>query len=354
MHTADPVTDHEVLFVAAEAASLAPSLHNSQPWRFELDGSKLNVFADLTRWLPATDASGRELVISCGAAICFAHLALRGMGRNVHTQLLPDPDNPDHLARLTLSGRRAPSTEEKALIRALPIRYTDRDTYDDRQVPPSLVRQLHQGVRAQGAWLREVATPGDEVSLAVLLAHADDVQRGDRAYAAELADWTRADDTALDGVLRSSVPHAPSMKRSPTYRLRDFFAEAKPAELAVCEVEFHAPSETHPTVVLIETDADDTLAWLTAGQALGWLLLRATADGVTAEPMTQILELPATRAQLRHALRLSGHPQMLLRLGYGTGRPRSHRRPVAQGDTRARERAGIDPTAAGHDQDATR
>jgi hypothetical protein len=85
-------------------------------------------------------------------------------------------------------------------------------------------------------------------------------------------------------------------------------------------------------VVLLGTDNDDAMAWLTAGRALGQVLLRATDAGLAASPLTQALDWPATRSQLRSRLSLIGHPQMLLRLGYPISErtPSSNRRPVAE------------------------
>lgn len=331
MNATDQTTEDEVLLVAAEAASLAPSVHNSQPWGLTLRGGALDVFADRSRWLPATDPTGRELMISCGAAICYAALALRGMGRDVRTALLPDLSNPDHLARLSLAGRRPASFSERALIRALPIRYTDRGRYDDRPVPAALVEELRQGVAGYGAWLRPVVTAEDEIETAVLLSRADAIERADPASVRELAAWSRHDDDSLDGIPRAAVPSTPVAQRASNYRLRDFDVDGRAAGGDSHRPHADAPpTPEHPLVVVIGTPDDDPRAWLQAGQALGWLLLRATADGVSSAPMTQVLELPATRGRLRSALQLVGHPQMLLRMGYGTGRPTTHRRPMAE------------------------
>lgn len=331
MSATDPITDDEVLLVAAEAASLAPSVHNSQPWAFTLHGDTLDVFADRSRWLPATDRTGRELMISCGAAICYAALALRGTGRAVRVTLLPDLSTSDHLARLSLIGRQPASYSERALVRALPIRHTDRGRYDERPVPAALIEELRRGVAGYGAWLRPVVTAEDEIDTAVLLSRADAIERADPASVRELAAWSRYDDNSADGIPRAAVPSTPVAERASNYRLRDFDVDGR-----VAGGDSHRPSAAappspeHPLVVVIGTPDDDPRAWLQAGQALGWLLLRATADGVSSAPMTQVLELPATRGRLRSALQLVGHPQMMLRMGYGTGQPTTHRRPMAE------------------------
>jgi hypothetical protein len=83
---------------------------------------------------------------------------------------------------------------------------------------------------------------------------------------------------------------------------------------------------------MLGTANDDRGAWLDVGRALGRLLLRATVAGLAASPLTQALDWPATRQQLRSRLSLVGHPQMLLRLGYpaATAGAVSGRRPVSE------------------------
>ena len=326
MSVVAPVTDKDVLLTAVNAATFAPSVHNTQPWRFELHGDSLDVFADTNRWLHAVDPVGRDLYISCGAAIYFARLALRGLSREITTTLLPTPSRPEHLARITMSGRHEPSEDERMLIRAIPIRYTDRGSYDNRPLPDDLIETFRKGVAAEGAWLRPIEDSNDSVEVAMLLARADDLQEAGPHYREELAHWSRYDDSAVDGIPRRAVPPTPVADRASNYRLRDFDVDGRAA--APVPETGEPPAAETPFVCLLGTAADDKRAWLEAGQALGWLLLRAAADSISASPMTQVLEVASTRAELTHRLRLLSHPQMLLRMGYGTGQPTTHRRPV--------------------------
>src|SRR3954451_8585444 len=113
------------LRTAVGAATLAPSMHNSQPWSFAIDDSGIDVYADPSRNPSVVDPTGRELHIGCCAATMFARLALRCIGFEVSTTVLPDTGNKEHLARLTVTGRREPTAQERLLVDALPIRYTD-------------------------------------------------------------------------------------------------------------------------------------------------------------------------------------------------------------------------------------
>ena len=49
-------------------AARAPSLHNTQPWRFKVSQDALELYADPKRQL-RVDPDGREMLISCGAAL---------------------------------------------------------------------------------------------------------------------------------------------------------------------------------------------------------------------------------------------------------------------------------------------
>lgn len=323
------------LRIVVEAAVHAPSVHNTQPWRFtshraeggDLDG--VDVFADPGRALGVIDPHGRELHISCGAAIEFGRIAARNLGQACSVHLVPDPADPDHVAFLEIGPLEPPTTEELALARALTTRYTERDRFDERPVPNEIVEELRRAAATSGSWIRVLDQPGDEVTTAVLLAHADDIERADPEYERELGAWYRTEPGAADGIPSSLLPSTPVEDRASSFRLRDF--EPTEHSTKVAAQGDNPPPAEHPLVVILGTDSDDRRAWLQAGQALGRLLLRAATDGVSASPMTQVLEVPATRVMLAQQLGLLGHPQMVLRMGYGPGpgHARAPRRPIS-------------------------
>jgi nitroreductase len=328
------VPDEDVRTVV-ELASLAPSVHNSQPWRFVWDtaAGALEVREDATRALPVLDAGGRERVLSCGAAVLHARLALASLSWDVRADLLPEEADPTLLARLVVVGRTRPSAADADLATAIPRRSTDRERYDERPLPTEVVSALHAAVDAEGAWARVVGQEGSDepVELQLLLGHADELLRADPAYRAELAAWRR--DDAVDGVPSSAVPAEPVARRGSSWALRDF----DPAEhevTALVDDDPEPPVAEHPTVLVLGTEGDDRAAWLTAGQALARLLLTATVHGLSAQPLTQLMEVPVLRERARHALGLVGSPQVLLRLGYpASSRPgalSTSRRPVEQ------------------------
>jgi hypothetical protein len=313
----------EQLRAVIEQATLAPSIHNSQPWRFAAADGCIDVYADRSRNLPVVDPNGRQLLISCGGAVFYARLAIRAAGYAVATELMPTPTDRDHLARLTVGSATPTTADEQALVDAIPHRHTNRSPFADRAVPTALIADLAARASAEGAWLRLIEQSSDQMATVVLLSHADEAQRMDPAYRAELDSWLRFDANSTDGVPATAVPHVePGAERRSAFTLRDFDLHGEGA------LPIHGQQVERPVVVLLGTDGDGPADWLRAGQALAHVLLRATSDGVSASPLNQVIDIPALRAQLRAQLHLMGFPQMLLRMGYGPEAEVTPRRPV--------------------------
>jgi hypothetical protein len=311
-----------------ELAALAPSVHNTQPWRFGWDGTSLHVFEDRTRSLAVLDPTGRERIISCGGAVLNARLGFAELGYGCRTTLCPDPAQPELLATLTVLERQEPTEDERRLAEAIPRRTTDRDPFDPRSVPGDVRTELRRAAQEEACWLRFLGPDGsdDSVELQILLSHADDSQRSDPAYLEELAAWRR--DRESEGVPSRALPSVPAELRAATWVGRDFDAATPHEQLAAAGEE--PPPAEHPAVLVLGTDGDSRMDWLVAGQALCRVLLQATVEGLAAQPLTQVLEVPILRARMRHALGLVGYPQMLLRIGYGHAGPTSRRRPVEE------------------------
>ena len=280
------------------AACLAPSVHNTQPWLFAWRTGALEVRADRTRQLAVLDPYGRQLLLSCGAAVHHAGVAARGLGLSVDQELFPDPDEPDLLARLRLRPGRAPSPREQALAVALLDRHTHRGAFDDGPLEESVVAALTEAVEGQGAALRTLRDEDDLIALQVLLARADAEEARDPAYWDELRRWAGPGipETALgSSVVSSLTPRV--FPGTPVPDLTD------------------PPEAEHPDVLVVVTDNDGPVDWLVAGQALSALLLCGASYGVMAQPLGQATDRDAYRLRLRSALGLVGCPQMVLRMG---------------------------------------
>jgi hypothetical protein len=318
------------------AATRAPSIHNTQPWRFVAGPDRLDVFYDRERALPVLDPTGRQQVISCGIATAFAVVALRADGAAAATDLLPDPGDQDHLARIAVTGPYEPTDSDRALAAAIEQRHTVRAAFEPRAVPSEVLDRLQREAGGYGLWMKVVDREEEETATVFLLSQAEEMEQGDPAYLKELEGWMRTDPGAVDGVPVEAVPEGDPRDRPSNWLVRDFVVGTREPQglfRSGGDPDAPPPEVERPTVLLLGTESDDRAAWLQAGQALGQVLLVATAAGLVASPLTQALDWPAARTRLRQRLSLVGYPQMLLRTGYppaGLTPPVTGRRPVAE------------------------
>jgi nitroreductase len=294
--------------VAASAA--APSIHNTQPWLWRLDAGVLTLLADSSRQLGVADPQGRQLLLSCGAALCNARLALRARGQVPQVTLLPDGDDIRRapLATVAVVGSRPADATEQALARAIPRRHTDRRPFDERPLPADALHRLRTAAEAEGAWLTAPTDPDLRVQVSVLLSRADWIEAHNAAYREELASWSRTE-PAPDGIPRGVVVHEDTPRRS-EFPLRDLDVVGE----AGTHLAEHAVER--PGILLIGTSADTTADRLRAGEAMQRVLLTATALGLSTSPLSQAIDVEGTREQFRAATGGLGHVQMLLRVGY--------------------------------------
>jgi hypothetical protein len=197
------------LVTAVEHALLAPSVHNTQPWRWRIIGDTIQLHADWNRHLIATDPGRRDLHISCGAALHHLLVALAAQGLEAQVDRLPDPEDPGHLATVTVR-RGAGHPADATLFPAIDRRRTDRRRMSHRPVPAELLRVLTEKSRDAGATLLPVvAGTAMRDRLATALAEAARRQQFAAGYSTELELWTRRYAAARDGVPAASIASPP-------------------------------------------------------------------------------------------------------------------------------------------------
>jgi hypothetical protein len=321
-----PLTAAEITRYVVTAAVWAPSVHNTQPWRFSSSGRQLSLYADADRQLRVADPDGREMMISCGAAVFTARLALRSLGYLPETQVLPDPGQPLLVARVSW-GRRAARTEfEQRLFGQVRRRRTHRGGFDPVPLPRGLLATLREGAARYGALLRIVADDGRRAALAAAVQAAERAQRLDSARVRELARWAPAPGSArADGVPPASYP-AREEHISPDFPGRDF---AHGHGWGLPPLSTASLFRSAGVVALLTTADDRPPDWVDAGQALQRILLTASSYGIAAALHTQPLEVGWLRASIRTQLSDGAYPQLVLRFGAVTQAADSVRRPPA-------------------------
>ncbi|MGI5229642.1 Acg family FMN-binding oxidoreductase [Actinoallomurus sp. CA-142502] len=321
MNVTHAVSEQDTAHFLVDAAAWAPSVHNTQPWWFGTRGSTVTLHADPERRLNVADPDGREMLMSCGAALCTLRLAARRLGHSPQVRMASDPDRPGLIADVTLGPARPAGEEENRMYDQIRRRRTHRGGFRPEGLPAGLLQALRTCALDENAALRVVADPRARIALGALTEVAEQLLRQNPDYCAEMARWApRPGSRRRDGVHEDAYPHDPG-RTDPPFAQRDF---ARGHGWGLPAGERHGAAGV---VALLTTRTDERGAWLEAGQALQHVLLRAAQDGVSAAFHTQALEIPELRELIRARFCDGAHPQTIMRLGVAEREGRSVRRP---------------------------
>jgi nitroreductase len=289
-----------------ELATRAPSVHNTQPWYWCVAGERLSLFADSSRQLRYADPDGRDLIISCGAALHHLRVAARAAGWMTRVRRMPNSYNDNQLADVWFSPEQ-PTREALAALDALRRRRTDRRRPTSRPVPRERLDGLLALGSPTGVTIIAVVSHRARAELLQILAEAAKAQRLDPRYVDEIVRWTGRDDDEgipLTSLLRREPETSSELppSRFPSGVLTDHEAEPEPVE---------------PPLLAICTSSDDTASRLRAGEALGAMLVKGSADGLRMVPLSQAIEVDQTRRLLQdELLDDSACPQILVQVGW--------------------------------------
>ncbi len=296
------------------AAAAAPSLYNSQPWRVRVGDGEVSLFADMTHRSPHADPDDRQLVIACGAALFNVRLAVRHLGFVPIVTVRASADDNVALAVVSRGAVAGRSSDTETLFGELRQRHTNRYRFADQPLSPAVRQTVRYAAVAEGAIVTSVRESNQRQATASLVIAAIRDQMAKSSLATEMAGWLRAT-PERDGMTASAwqstgfpVPGVDEPERQLNW------------ELQVARM-----LRTHE-FLLLSTKHDQRFDWLTAGQALQRLLLCGSHLGISASFFNQAIESPTHRSALAERLGVSGHPQLLLRLGYPTQRPPETRR----------------------------
>ncbi len=312
--------DRETVQTVLSLATRAPSVHNTQPWRWRVGSQSLQLYADRGRHLPSTDPDGRDLVLSCGIALHHCVVALAALGWRTKVHRLPNPDELEHLAAIEV--HRHPANEiDITLAAAIPRRRTDRRRYSAWSVPANHIALLGARAARTGVVLRQIESSPE---LRHIVAQSVRRHAMDLDYLTELTTWSGRY-ASLAGVPARNTPEA-----DPTAPLPPrLFAGPKLPQPDDAE-----PVDDNAVVLALGTTDDSMMARLRAGEATSLMLLSATALGLASCPVTEPLEITETRDAVQVAVfGLTAIPQMLLRVGWAPvnadALPPTPRRPLS-------------------------
>ncbi|MEV5965968.1 hypothetical protein AB0L70_29645 [Kribbella sp. NPDC051952] len=301
------------------AAIAAPSMHNTQPWRFEVNGHVIDLFLDGSRTLPAEDPTGRAMRISAGAAIFNLRCAAASLGYGTWYGFAPYPDEPNLLARIVLEPTSTPDETLGNLATQIPHRHTDRRPSDTTPVSERMRVALMQAAYAEGAELTWLGEPEVDTVLGLVL---DTDLR-------EIGDWQRRTERAhwVGGERRTEgIPSSALGPRSTTYPAAVRDMATRPADHLREQTTF----ETHPDLTVLSTGYDKPADQAAAGAALERVLLTATREGLSASFLNQLLEFDDLRRTVQDLTLRPGHAHMIIRFGHHRpGTTTTPRRPIA-------------------------
>jgi nitroreductase len=324
--------DYRLRF-ALHAAVLAPSVHNTQPWRFRLRGGPdpyAELLMDPTRELPVLDPAHRQLVISCGAALAAYEIGLLSCGLAPHIEVFPSDGDAACLARIRVTDLGAADPAALHLLPALRRRRSYRGAMTSAAVAAPLRELLAEAVEAhcllyfvpQEKWL---ALEHLVVEAAIELSDTTDVDT-------ETKTWTRLGERSQDGVPAANWQRTSEQAAGSPVLQRDF-AQGRPlpkrrGRPTMTEI------EADPMLAVLLTRTDSPLDWVDSGRGLLRLALAAESSGLALGYANQPTELPRLRDKLTALLRPTPAgfdvPQLVLRLGYPAEAlpPATPRRPV--------------------------
>lgn len=295
-------TEEERLRFFLRYAVLAPSGHNTQPWKFAIEQSTIQVYADPSRWLRVADADRRELHISVGCAIENLLIAADYAGYGSEVTYLPTPNQQDHMATIRLlPDHHTTPRYDPALFAAIPTRHTNHKEYDGRPVPGDVVRHLEACCEATSVTLFLADDDTRKQQVEALMREGDRRQFSDPAYRKELGTWIGR------GVFGDSWLQARIGQLVVTYVNMGKTIAKKNARLL----------RSAPVLGVLATREDNAHAQMLVGQVFERVSLTAATLGLNMHPMSQPLELPDLRKKLTDLLPVSGLvPQHVVRLGY--------------------------------------
>ncbi|GAA4964301.1 Acg family FMN-binding oxidoreductase [Actinoplanes utahensis] len=321
-HPTDPQLATHALTESAAAAGYAPSLHNTQPWRWRLTGTTLELRLAPTRILQVTDPDGRLATVSCGVALHHARVALSAQGWHATVTRMPDDTDSELLARLHLDGRAPVDPASVLHLQTIPLRHTDRRPVTSTPVDPAGLAAITAAVETQDTHLHTLR-PDQVPELAAAAEHAQSSEAADPAWQAELAYWAGPARPAGAGIPDAVIPDHATQTTVP---IRDFGHHG--------DLPVSAGHDETAVFAMLYGNTDEPLAWLRAGEALsaGWLT--ATEHGISVVPHSAPIEVIATRQAMRAMIAGIGHPYLVLRLGSidpaATGAAHTSRLPTEQ------------------------
>jgi len=302
-------------------ATLAPSSHNTQCWKFQLKENAISIVPDLTRRCPVVDPDDHHLFVSLGCAIENLSLAAQAKGLNAVTILETMPKEVIQVRLESMSAVQCP------LFDAIPKRQSTRTDYDGKPLSNAELKLLEQAGSGNGVHVRMLTDKPRMEQVLEYVVQGNTTQINNPEFVKELTHWIRFSDAEAvrtgDGLFSRSTGN-PSVPRWLGSHLMGIFLTAKKEN-----EKYTRQVRSSAGIAVFISDLSDKAHWIEAGRCFQRFALQATALGIRNAHLNQAVEIAAMRTQLSTYLGIgSGRPDLVVRFGRGPEMPRSLRRPV--------------------------
>lgn len=295
-------------------AVLAPSSHNTQPWKFSIKDNKVDVYVDKTRWLKVADQDQRELFISVGCALENLMVAGEHFGLECQPDYFPGPE--DTVAEVRFQSKDPSQSFREGLLDAIPERFTNHNAYNESPISSEDLQIIHNCFDEEDIFLHTTDHPDTKRKVEEMIIQADAIQFSDPDYREELGYWIG------QGVFGASWLMSKIGQLAVNYINMGKTMGKKDSQVLM----------SSPVLAVISSRNDDRLSQVRVGQVFERIFLTATRLGISVHPMSQILEVPQLKDQVAELVPTTGViPQHTFRMGYGEPeKEHTPRRPVEE------------------------
>ena len=306
-------------------ATLAPSSHNTQCWKFRIDENQsgITILPDFTRRCPVVDPDDHHLYLSLGCAVENLIIAAEAHGFSTRV----NTDVPESGIHLSLTKDRE-DTDTPTLFDAIEVRQSNRGNYDGKEVSSQDLRVLQEAGQGKGVSMRILTEPSDMETIKDFICQANSVQLKDTLFKEELKSWVRFNGKEAkengDGLFGKCMGH-PSAPRWIGGMIFDYGVTEKKENKKIRNA-----IDSSAGIAVIVSEQDDPAHWIEAGRCYERFALTATSLGIHNAHLNQPVEVQEIRPAFAKALGLpkGSRPDLVLRFGRGSRLPMSFRRPL--------------------------
>lgn len=293
-------TISEQLRFLIQYALLAPSSHNTQPWKFRISQDQIEVFADESRWLKIADADKREMYLSVGCALENLLIAAVNFGFSVQTDYFPINGNEELVVRITLDQIYKLKSKND-LIEFIPYRSTFHETFSDKEIPQEILNNIENCCVEEGINISLTNDENIREKVDDLIARSDAEQFSNPEFREELAYWIG------QGVFGHSWLMSQIGNLAVAYL--NLGSSTAKSDVKVLRSASH--------LGLLSSVKNDRISQVKTGQIFERIYLTARKYNLGVRPMSQIVEVPECREKLKKLIPTSDDfPQQPFLLGF--------------------------------------